>query len=74
MSDKSDIPANITDLSQRRAIKQSQQKDLFELLSLIDELEEALDTLDEHGLETRQDLEALIADLEQRAADLESGK
>ena len=38
----------------------------------IDELEDVLEILDENGVSTREELEALIADLERRAAELET--
>lgn len=64
--------ANITVLAAHRARKQSAQESMYDLLSRIDELEDVLEILDENGVSTREELEALIADLERRAADLES--
>lgn len=63
---------NITVLATHRARKQSAQENMYDLLSRIDELEDVLEILDENGVSTREELEALIADLERRAADLES--
>lgn len=63
---------NITVLAQHRAKKQSAQESMYDLLSRIDELEDVLEILDENGVSTREELEALIADLERRAAELES--
>lgn len=71
MTDAPDSP-KITILAQHRAQKQSAKETMYELLSRIDELEDALEILDEHGIDTREQLEALIADLERRAADLET--
>lgn len=45
---------------------------LFTLLSRIDELEDALETLDEAGISTRAQLEELIGRLESEAAALDS--
>jgi hypothetical protein len=41
---------------------------MFELLARIDELEAALEVMDEHGLTTRDELVAWIAGLEAEAS------
>jgi chromosome segregation ATPase len=65
-------PAKITILAQHRAQRQSAKDTMYELLSRIDELEDALEVLDENGVENREQLEALIAELERRAAELDT--
>jgi len=74
MTKTPDMLANITSLDQKRAKKASSQDAMFELLAQIDELEEALETMDEHGLKTREELESLIGEFERRAEELERGK
>lgn len=69
---ESSEPAKITILAQHRAQKQSAKESMYDLLSRIDELEDVLEILDENGIENREQLEALIADLERRAAELET--
>lgn len=64
--------AKITILAQHRAQKQSAKDSMYDLLSRIDELEDVLEILDENGVQSREQLEALIADLERRAAELET--
>ncbi|MGC4190863.1 MAG: hypothetical protein QM589_06840 [Thermomicrobiales bacterium] len=64
--------AKITILAQHRSQKQSAKESMYALLSRIDELEDVLEILDENGIENREQLEALIADLERRAAELET--
>jgi|GEM_PF-3537311 len=55
-----------------RARKKSQPEgDLFALLSRIDDLENALEVMDEAGITTRAELEATIARLEAEAAAME---
>lgn len=71
MSDSPDS-AKITILAQHRAQKQTAKESMYDLLSRIDELEDVLEILDENGVQNREQLEALIADLERRAAELES--
>ncbi|MGC4107526.1 MAG: hypothetical protein QM753_14490 [Thermomicrobiales bacterium] len=71
MSESSE-PAKITILAQHRAQKQSAKESMYDLLSRIDELEDVLEILDENGVENREQLEALIADLERRAAEFET--
>jgi uncharacterized protein YlxW (UPF0749 family) len=70
-SKKTDMPSNITNIAQRRAKKNQAKDDLFDLLSRIDELEDALEIMDEHGVTTREELESHIAELERRAAELD---
>lgn len=74
MTKTPDFPANVTSLDLQRAKRASTKDDMFDLLANIDELEEALETMDEHGLKTREELESLIAELERRAEDLDKGK
>lgn len=47
------------------------ESELFNLLSKIDELEDALETLDDVGVTTREQLEELIGKLESEAAKLD---
>lgn len=48
--------------------------ELFTLLSKIDELEDALETLDDAGVTTREQLEELIGKLESDAAKLDDSR
>jgi hypothetical protein len=61
------MPSKIINLDDARKKNQGNDQDLFALLSRIDELEDALDTLDELGIQTRNELEALIGKLEAEA-------
>jgi hypothetical protein len=66
-------PHNVVPFERGKAKKPArpQEGDLFALLSRIDELEEALETLDEAGITTRDELEELIGRLEAEAAALD---
>jgi hypothetical protein len=66
------MPSKIINLDDKRRKHQGNEPDLFSLLSRIDELEEALDTLDELGIQTRDELEALIGRLESEAERLDT--
>ncbi len=74
MTNTPEYPANVSSLEQKRARKASSKDDMFELLAQIDELEEALETMDEHGLQTREDVASLIGELERRAETLKHGE
>lgn len=74
MTKTPDFPANVTSLDQQRAKRASTQDDMFNLLATIDELEEALETMDDHRLKTREELQSLIGELERRAEELDKGK
>jgi len=54
-----------------RRRNQGGEPDLFALLSRIDELEDALETMNELGITTRDELEALIGRLEAEAERLD---
>ncbi|MGB3307538.1 MAG: hypothetical protein WBA63_15240 [Thermomicrobiales bacterium] len=69
-----DMPANVRSIDQKRAQKASAKDELYNLLSQIDELEDALETMDEHGVRTREELEALIGEFERRAEELDPGR
>lgn len=69
-----DMPANVRSIDQKRAQKASAKDDLYNLLSQIDALEDALETLDEYRVRTREELEALIGELERRAEELDPGR
>jgi predicted nucleotidyltransferase len=60
-------PDNVVPFDRARAKKRS-GKEMFELLSRIDELEEALETMVDVGVSTRDELEDLIRRLESEAA------
>ncbi len=66
------MPSKIINLDDKRKRNQGSEPDLFALLSRIDELEDALDTLDELGIQTRDELEALIGRLEAEAERLDN--
>ncbi len=74
MTKTPDFPANVTSLDQQRAKRASTQDDMFNLLATIDELEEALETMDVHGLKTREKLQSLIGELKRRAEEMDKGK
>ena len=63
-------PHNIVPFDRAKARKSAKptEGDLFSLLSRIDELEDALETMDEAGVTTRDQLEELIGRLESEAA------
>ena len=69
MSDKASSD-NVTPL-QRAGKQQRGERDLFALLSRIDELEDTLELMDEVGVTTREELDELIGRLESEAAALE---
>jgi len=69
-----DMPANVRSIDQKRAQKASAKDDLYNLLSQIDELEDALETMDEYRVRTREELEALIGEFERRAEELDPGR
>jgi len=69
-----DMPANVRSIDQKRAQKASAKDDLYTLLSQIDELEDALETMDEYRVRTREELEALIGEFERRAEELDPGR
>ena len=58
----------IIDLDAVRRKQQGESPSLHELLSWIDELEEAAETLDKAGVTTRAQLEELIRTLEAQAS------
>ena len=66
-------PHNVVPFERAKAKKTTppQEGDLFTLLSRIDGLEEALESLDEAGVTTRDELEELIGRLEAEAAALD---
>ncbi len=66
------MPSKIINLDDKRKRNQESEPDLFALLSRIDELEDALDTLDELGIQSRDELEALIGRLEAEAERLDN--
>jgi hypothetical protein len=63
-------PDNVVPFERAKA-KQKGEGDLFTLLSRIDELEEALEVMDEAKVTTRNELEELIGRLEAEAAAME---
>jgi hypothetical protein len=67
---KRNPPDNVVPFDRVKGKKQP-EGDLFALLSRIDELEEALEILDEAKVTTRDELEELIGRLEAEAAVLE---
>jgi hypothetical protein len=67
---KRNPPDNVVPFDRSKG-KKPPESDLFALLSRIDELEEALEILDEAKVTTRDELEALIGRLEAEAAALE---
>ena len=62
---------NIVPLNRARQQAPGAEPDLFGLLTRLDELEEALETLDELGLTTRDQLANLIERLEAEAERLD---
>ena len=64
-------PDNVVPFNRSRK-KAPVEGNLFALLSHIDELENALEVMDESGITTRAELEATIARLEAEAAALEN--
>lgn len=61
----------IIDFDNARKRARAPESDLYGLLTRIDELEDALETMDELGLTTRDELAALIARLEAEAERLD---
>ncbi len=69
MSDRH--PPNKVVPFKRNRKKRQGEGELFALLSRIDDLENALEVMDESGVTTREELEALIGQLESEAAALD---
>jgi hypothetical protein len=67
---KQNPPDNVVPFNRTRK-KPPSEGNLFALLSHIDDLENALEVMDEAGVTTRAELEATIARLEAEAAALE---
>jgi hypothetical protein len=67
---KQNPPDNVVPFNRTRK-KSPSEGSLFALLSHIDDLENALEVMDEAGVTTRAELEATIARLEAEAAALE---
>jgi hypothetical protein len=67
------MPNKIINLDDARKRGAGNEPDLFALLSRIDELEDALETLDDLGITTRDELEDLIGRLEAEAERLDHG-
>lgn len=65
------MPNKIINLDDARRRGTGNEPDLFALLTRIDELEDALETLDDLGITTRDDLERLIGRLEAEAERLD---
>ena len=65
------MPNKIINLDDARRRSTGNEPDLFALLTRIDELEDALETLDDLGITTRDDLERLIGRLEVEAERLD---
>lgn len=61
------MPSNITSIDIARRKSKASTSDMYDLLARIDQLEEVLDAMDEHGITTRADLVVRIADLEAEA-------
>jgi hypothetical protein len=62
---------NIIDLNAARRRNRRDPADLQDLLGRMDELEEVLETMDEVGVTTRQELVDLLEQLEKESGDIE---
>lgn len=62
------MPDNITPIDVARHKSKASSEKMYDLLVQIDELEELLESMDEHGITTREELVAMIANLEAEAA------
>jgi hypothetical protein len=67
------MPSKIIDFDDARKRPRGGETDLYGLLTRLDELEDALETLDEVGVTTREELASLIERLEAEAERLDSG-
>ncbi|HLU37506.1 MAG TPA: hypothetical protein VKZ61_17210 [Thermomicrobiales bacterium] len=65
------MPDNIIDLNAARRRNRRDPADLQDLLGRMDELEEVLETMDEVGVTTRQELVDLLEQLEKESGDLD---
>ena len=65
------MPSKIIDFDDARKRPRGGEADLYGLLTRLDELEDALETLDEVGVTTRDELAALIERLETEAERLD---
>jgi len=65
------MPRKIINIDDARKRGQEEPRDLYALLTRIDELEDALETLDDLGITTRDELEKLIGQLEAEAQRLD---
>jgi predicted transcriptional regulator len=63
------MPDNIIDLDAARRRNRREPADLQQLLGRMDELEEVLETMDEVGVTTRQELADLLEQLEKEIGD-----
>ena len=68
------MPDNIVPFRSAASTKSSASGEMYDLLSKIDELEELLESLDEIGVATREELVEMITRLESEAAALDAGK
>ncbi len=66
------MPDNITPIDAARQRSNATSDQMYDLLMQIDELEELLESLDERGITTREELVARITTLEAEAARRES--
>lgn len=62
------MPDNITSIDVARHKSKASLEKMYDLLLRIDELEELLESMDERGITTREELVAMIANLEAEAA------
>jgi hypothetical protein len=62
------MPDKIINLDAARRKNRGEELDMHQFLSQIDELEEALETLHNFGINTREELVDLIRTLEEQAA------
>ena len=62
---------NIIDLNAARRRNRRDPAELQDLLGRMDELEEVLETMDEVGVTTRQELVELLEQLEKESGDLD---
>jgi len=65
------MPDNIIDLNAARRRNRRDPADLQDLIGRMDELEEVLETMDEVGVTTRQELVDLLEQLEKESGDLD---
>lgn len=62
------MPDKIINIDAARRKNRGEDFDMYQFLSQIDELEEALETLHKFGINTREELADLIQALEEQAA------